>query len=545
MTIDTQRALKKILTLHGDLDKPIPLGATFATLLPKEEYDTVEELSGLPYPPLDATNPWCEFDPVTHTLKALVWGRATFSEEGIRITPAWNISIDNMLVTVEVHQTDFKDIPISMDYIIDQVPKELREVSAGWDLIPLSEALKESAGSNQGHTVIVSQGIFPDQGHDAHLALTFSIGESAGTLREDGSMDFRERSALHSVTEGEILGVLHPPIPGPDGEDVFGQLIPSQELHQLKINTGQGVDASTAEDDMITYTATQDGVTRFRDNTLEVVELLEIPGDVDFSTGNIHTEHGSVHIKGDVKCGFTVESPNDIIIDGVVEEADIVAGGIVIAGGVIMNGNNKVVAKGDVSAHFFRNAIIEAGGNVNADQELSHCQVTAKGKITVLGAMGIIYGGHIISGDDIHATVIGNKAHIRTCVEIRTRNATEEKFITMRELVEKEIVQLDEAIGVDYDLTSIMSAPEEDRRILAELIKIRSRMQAKIHRIDESEELQAANTNDQAPSKRIKADQKVFRGTEVIINDKALKPKADMDAPTYFIDFESQQIAFT
>ena len=62
--------------------------------------------------------------------------------------------------------------------------------------------------------------------------------------------------------------------------------------------------------------------------------MLDIPGNVDFSTGSINFL-GDINIKGDVLSGFTVRAMGNIHVDGVIE-----------AGSAVEAGGDLVVVKG-------------------------------------------------------------------------------------------------------------------------------------------------------------------------------------------------------
>jgi len=544
MSEQEQPALESVLTPRGNLDKPIPPGVVFATLCSEEKFKKTKGCSDRPYPPIPADSPGYEFDHNDNALKTSIWGKAAFTQNGITIVPSWSISEDKMQLVVEVDHKDFADEAITSKRLLECIPKELEGIDLKLDIKAIDAALQHSAETNQSILATVLQGSPPNQGQDARLVLAFSTDQTAGTLREDGSMDFRERACLHTVNENDPLGKLLPPVQGSVGHDIFGNPIKPAEPRKVNISLGQGVNSTTDENGSTIYTATRPGVVRFRNGTLEVSDLLKIEGDIDFKTGNIRAQQGSIHITGDVKSGFTVESSNDVIIDGVVEEANITAGGLVVAGGVIMDGRNKIVAKESVSAHFFRNATVIAGGDVNADVEISHCKITADGQITVIGSKGAISGGHIISSSGIHANIIGNKACTETCVEIRTNSPKIKKLEASRKQLEDELENLSKAIGNDDALSSLMNSPDEDRRILAELIKVRSTIQTDIRSLDDSIKAMHKEAEKQLASKCIKAEQKVYCGTEVIIGGKILKPTTNMEAPSYYLNLDSQRISF-
>ena len=89
--------------------------------------------------------------------------------------------------------------------------------------------------------------------------------------------------------------------------------------------------------------------------------------DVDASTGDIEYD-GNVMIPGTVRTGFTVKAKGDIQVNGVVEGATLIAGGnIVIKRGVQGMSRGRLVSGGDICAHFFESANVEAKGDVLAD----------------------------------------------------------------------------------------------------------------------------------------------------------------------------------
>lgn len=538
--------LQSAITLHGDPNRPIPPGTAFATIPPKSEFKQNELLKNIPYPPILAHNPGCSFVPDTGSLASGVWGKLVFSSEGIRVRPCWRMTTDQMQLTLEVDPVDFQGKPVTIERILINLPNALEGLERDLNIPAIQDALKRSEKTNKTTTIQVAQGTLPGEGQDALLDLKFEADNAVGTVRKDGSMDFKERSVLYSVKEGDMLGTLHPAVNGTPGYDLFGNEIQPGPVERISITVGQGVESVDLEDGGTLYRATREGVARYRNDRLEVIDFLEIRGDVDYNTGNIHAENSSVHIRGDVKCGFQVACSGDVVIDGVVEEADIIAGGLVIAGGVIMNGKNRIEAQGDVSAHFFRNAVVNAGGDVRADQEISQCMITAGGKVTVLSdSGGVISGGHIISGDTIHARDIGNKSHLETIVEIRIQSPTFEKLDNAKKELKEELARLDRAVGVDFDLSSLMSAPEEDRRILAELIKVRQRLQADVREIEDSKKRMIEESQQLMASKRIIAERRAHSGTEVIICGKSHKVNTGMDGPRYALDIEEQTITWT
>ncbi len=534
--------LKKLLKPLGELNRPVPAGTAFGVLPPESDMPQADDDSNLPYPPLVENDPGCVFDPESRTLTSNVWGMVRFTPEGLLVEPCWSLSDDKAMLLLEIHHEDCKGKPVTIDRLLKQLPAEFAEAELKLDIKAIELGLRQSGKTGRCATAVVASGKPTEPGRDGRLELNFSADQTVGTVREDGSMDFRERAGLHSVAENQELGRLFPPVQGKEGRDIFGNPVQPPPARELKINIGQGVKGEANQDGITTFTASRPGVVHYRNQTIEVSEMVEIKGDIDYETGNVRADHGSIHIRGDVKSGFKVESKGDVIVDGLIESADVTAGGIVVAGGVIMNGTNRIVAQGDVGAKFFRNAFVKAGGNVTAQEEIASCKIMAGGEVTVLGAKGSISGGRVVSGTGIHASNIGNKAQVKTIVEIRLQTSRGHKLNTARAQLSGELERLDKAIGSDDALQSLMKAPDEDRRILAEMIKVRGKIQADIRGLKESIGAEQRRVEELLVEKIIKADTKVFRGTEVIIGGKRLIPDQDLEGTAFFFDPRDRRV---
>ena len=124
-----------------------------------------------------------------------------------------------------------------------------------------------------------------------------------------------------------------------------------------------------------------DGCVSFKRNTVELSSLLEIPGDVDFSTGNIRFE-GSVKIHGDVRSGFEVSADGSIEIDGAVENAILRAkGDITVKGGFVGTGKGLIQSDENVTVGYVRNQQIECNGSIFIRKEAVSCRLSSHDKI--------------------------------------------------------------------------------------------------------------------------------------------------------------------
>jgi uncharacterized protein len=223
---------------------------------------------------------------------------------------------------------------------------------------------------------------------------------------EDGRVDYRSLHKIENIAKGTILARKIPPTKGMNGMTVTGKVIEGKDGKDTEMAVGKGVIVNPENKDE--WIADTDGQVITKDNKLSVLALYEIPGDVDLSVGNIDFV-GTVIVHGDVKDGFKVYTGEDLIINGVVEGAELKCGGkLTIAGGVSGNDKAKISCTGDVTAKYIRNASVDVGGSLTCSQAIMHSKVTVGKKVTVAGRKGVIVGGQVVAGYEINAASVGS-----------------------------------------------------------------------------------------------------------------------------------------
>ena len=161
--------------------------------------------------------------------------------------------------------------------------------------------------------------------------------------------------------------------------------------------------------------AAKTGHVEFNGRTFQVKPVMEINGNVDYSTGHINFL-GDVHVHGDVCTGFTVRAMGNITIDGVVEAATVEAGGdLVMVKGA--QGDNRAVlrASHSIFAKYLENCCVYAMEDLHADCIIS-CDVYCDGLVEVLSGRGTIIGGSIRAAHEVNASVLGARSETRTDV---------------------------------------------------------------------------------------------------------------------------------
>ncbi len=231
---------------------------------------------------------------------------------------------------------------------------------------------------------------------------------------EDGaeSVDFWAKLDNRSVTEGEQLLVMYPGIPGQAGLNVFGNKIAVDKPEKVRVRCGKGVRETEAPDGVRTFNAEVAGRVRFTDNTLAVDDVYIIKGNVDLETGNIsHT--GTLQIEGDVEIGASIEADGDIIIKGMLEPANVRAGGsLTVNGGIVGAADTAISVGGDLQAKYIKEAMIRAEGDITVTNEINHCDIETRGRVDA--SRGRIAGGRTIARKGIRVGEAGASGSSRT-----------------------------------------------------------------------------------------------------------------------------------
>lgn len=227
---------------------------------------------------------------------------------------------------------------------------------------------------------------------------------------EYGVADYRALNYVQLIEKGAVICDITLPQPGKAGMQVTGKVIEPAPVTAAKIPAGKN---TAVTEDGLQLIATRDGHLEFANGAFHVRALLEISGDVDYSTGNIDFL-GDVHISGDVREGFVVRATGSITVDGLVEAATVEAGGdLTVSQGVV--GDNKALLKSNrnVRVKYLENSTVYAGKGVYADCIMTS-QIFSDGVIDVTSGRGSVIGGAMTAAVCIKARMIGAQSERQT-----------------------------------------------------------------------------------------------------------------------------------
>lgn len=262
-----------------------------------------------------------------------------------------------------------------------------------------------------------------------------------------------------------------------------------------------------------------------------VSDVYEVPADVDTSTGNINYD-GNVTIKGNVKSGFSVVAEGDVVIDGVVEDARVQAGGqIIVKRGIHGMAKGILHAKGNILCKFIENATVWSGGYIETDSIL-YSRVSAATEIRVQGKKGFITGGVIQAGRLISAQTIGSEMGSNTSIEVGVDPEKKARFIEVQQIIQqgnKAIAQI-KPVLMTYNekLARGDTLKDETIQYVQQLSNALHAKQRELEQVQaEYEQLHALLL--QSSSAKIKVSRTIYAGVTVCISEQSMTLKGNRD----------------
>lgn len=429
-------------------------------------------------------DPGCYIDKTALMIRSERYGMVRVNKQDVYIHGLMFPAKDEMSVLGTVYAKDFRGKRPTPDRM--QAALDALDVVVKVDGKSLAAAVAEAEEHDKSvKEVTICRGIEPIDGQDGWFEMIYKDERpEIGVENEDGSIDYRARGVVRSVKAGELLGRLHPPKDGAPGKDIFGKIIPAREGALFSIVVGENVEESVGGSE---FTASDEGMVFFLQNKLEVTDVFQTRSDVNMATGNIVVEKGSVHVRGSILSGFSVNSPKNIVVNDVIESANVVAGGDVeVKGGILMQESGSITAKGGVSALYAKNATIKAQGDVNIAHEMQNCIVFAGRSVVATKGRGKIIGCTIRCGENVEANELGSELGVETTVFLGVEQRSFEVELKQKKEMKAILQKIYSTLGSADPRKILTNTPPEKRPAVASLLKARLKAEQKIKKIEEN-----------------------------------------------------------
>ncbi|PKL82920.1 MAG: hypothetical protein CVV24_07640 [Ignavibacteriae bacterium HGW-Ignavibacteriae-3] len=338
-----------------------------------------------------------------------------------------------------------------------------------------------------GDRFLIAEGVTPINGEPASLELCFPTDISyKPQIKEDGHVDYKEVSIVHSTVKDHILVRKTPASKGMDGMDVYGHKILTYPGKDCDIKTGQGTYRDPENINLIK--AAVDGIICYHSQNqfLEVQKLYVVQNSVDYSTGNINVK-SSIEIKGDVKPDFSVTTPYNIEVKGVIEQASINCDGSLTVKIGIKGAPDKLIKTGgDIHANYIQNAQIKCRGSVYSGLEIRNTTIECDDQVVLVKAGGVIIGGKIMAVNNVTAASISNLYYVPTEIEVGINLQIKEKILEkegqikaankLLAEVEKKIETIEKRPPGAVQGPSVSKLKEQKADFLKEIERLRNRL---------------------------------------------------------------------
>ncbi len=412
------------IELIGDSDIASALpGDVFARLIPTQQPRAGKDVTGSPVAAPSSSLPEVRIQAGEHCrlgnnegLEAVataygkpgVEGERAFVRPGVRVVEGGlTCLLDVLPLRIHGETVNESDLSEALEAVgVQRDMMDLDAIHAAWETA-------QTTGVPQ-MDVLAARGVEPQPGRDGQILFTVDIEERVGTLDERGRIDFKEQNRLHRVHKDDQIAVLIANTMGKPGLGVAGQEIPARPGRPVELSLGPGA----REEDGGIF-ANFGGALVAQGTTIDVSNSFRVSGDVDYHSGNISNDSGSVFIEGSVLAGFRVTAGGDVEIGRSIEGGTVEAGGgLIVREAIIGKEGSTVRAVKDIRAAYVQNADLTCDGSLTVERELIQAKVKVTGMLRMTGQPGAIVGGEIEADGGIVTRALGSASGAPTIVRI-------------------------------------------------------------------------------------------------------------------------------
>jgi uncharacterized protein len=243
-------------------------------------------------------------------------------------------------------------------------------------------------------------------------AASESDSQAAPVGHKSSGVDHYTRSIFKHVLPGDHIATMLYPSAGIDGVDVCGGLIRASQAPSLNF---QADDTILRKPDGTLYSM-RSGVLEWSEGSLHVSDTLDVPGNVDFSTGHIDFP-GHIIVRKSVRDLFKLTSRLDLEVHGLVEAAFLTAGRDAnLKAGMAAKERGTITVQRDLHAKYLNNTQATIGRDLHVDREIVNCHINLGGRLIAPNAG--ITGGTLRAAQNISICDLGSESGVATTLEL-------------------------------------------------------------------------------------------------------------------------------
>jgi uncharacterized protein len=346
---------------------------------------------------------------------------------------------------------------------------ESRGVRFGIDEAALREAVLRCATEHLVVELPAARGTAAREEVTAYLALEEPL--LARRLPAPGEkVDFRGISPFVLVKSGQILARSFERQEGIAGTDVLGARVAFGKRSVAYPKPGKNTAWAGG-----TVVAACDGRLVASSDTFLVNEVLEVKGNVDYSTGHVDFP-GDVVIGGEIRRGFKVSAGGSLFCGSLIDATEVRVGrDLATSRGILGRGDGLVVAGGGLTAKFVENCRVEAGGEIAVEAGILNSRMYTLDRVET-GPRGVLIGGRTYAVNGVATQNVGSASGTRT-----------EIFCGIDFVVQRKLEWIrDKNIALALRLKAVQAQMKPGNPTSARLAPLEEKLRDAIHRMNES-----------------------------------------------------------
>lgn len=392
------------------------------------------------------------------------------------------VDADRLLARASFFPSSRGRSPVCLDGVKQRL--EQLGVRHGVDWPAIESAMKRcNAELVPLRDVVVARATMPVKERPPYLVIDPGLlAEATRDGPAERKIDYRAISPFILVKKGDALARIEPRIPGELGYDLAGEAIFFRKERVSYPKPGKntiGADGAV--------TAACDGRLILNDASIWINEVLEIPGNVDFSTGNVDFP-GDIVIGGEVKTGFSIHAGGSVHCSGVIDATEVIADGdIVTERGILGRRAGRVKAGGRIQARFIENCFVEAAGSISVAAGCLNSIVHTLGRFDS-GAKGVVSGGKIYASGGINVAQVGTASGAKTEIICGIDYTVEQKLVWIRDktlALARKLVELNRLKGGESD--AARETGELSARLKASISRLNEIAQLLVGKLDKND----------------------------------------------------------
>lgn len=439
--------------------------------------------------------------------------RATLSSDKMSATLSIPPDFDKAMLAAPVAEASLREAGV-------EVTQDVRE--AVQDLV---EQARESAG-DKPFEAVVAKALPLIEGVDGYVEWTIDQErqEESESAADDETIDFRQQSAFLMVKPGQVVGTLHPPTIGEDGRDVTGKALLAKTGREYRLD----VDESLLIDANGSIIVQDEGVLEREGRKARVRRRIEIPGYVDFNTGNIDF-NGDVIVGRGVRDCFVVKAAGDVEVSGLIEAATIEASQDLHAKGGFAGRERGTANIGrNLVAKYLDNVQGKVLGDLAVDREVINCDLVVMGGINMPN--GTIIGGNVIATNQVRIATLGSNGNVPTYVTVGAVPSLEKPLADLRDLL-RQLEEIEHEFSEQQRMLGINNRPNaEEKERMCEIMFELDAARGSLNKA----RMVAERLGQRISDKRlvdVNVDRMLFTGTRLCIGQVCYRVMDDVKGP--------------